>query len=145
MKTVRAMTAAVAVMLLLVACGGGGKTSGQDDVMGSSGSSAGSDHGDCSPSGTTLSISAKDVKFDKTCLAAPANQAFTINFDNKEAVPHSVVILKEHTSPNALFTGETITGPNKTVAYKVNALPAGMYHFHCSVHPDQMNGEFIVK
>jgi plastocyanin len=133
--------------LALVGCGNS-SDSADDPVAGSGGTAAGGhDHGGgtCSPSGTTLSVSAKDVAFDKTCLAAPADEAFTINFENKEAVPHSVVILKEHTSPDALFSGETITGPNKTAAYKVNALKAGNYHFHCSVHPSQMQGDFIVK
>ena len=35
----------------------------------------------CSPNGTALSISAFDGKFDKKCLAAPANQAVTIKSD----------------------------------------------------------------
>jgi plastocyanin len=142
---VRLSAAAATLALALVACGGSGNSSNTDGGSGDTATTAHQPGGaSCSPSGTTLSISAKDIRFNKDCLAAPADQAFTVNFDDKEAVPHDVAIVKEHNSSDALFTGKTITGP-RTISYKVPALPAGMYHFHCTVHPDQMQGTFIVK
>jgi len=129
------VAAAMAMAVTLAGCGGGGT---------STSSGTGTQSSTCSPSGTVLAVSARDIKFDKGCLAAPADQPFTIRFNNKEAIPHNLAIEVAHDSPDSLFGGETITGP-KTTTYKVNALKAGMYHFHCTIHPDQMQGTFIVS
>jgi plastocyanin len=102
----------------------------------------------CEPDGTTLQISAQNIAFDKNCLAAPAGKAFTIEFNNKEAVPHNVEIFTDSSATNRLggATGptDTIAGP-ATVNYKVDALKAGTYYFHCDVHPTVMFGTFVVK
>ena len=98
----------------------------------------------CTPSGTALSIAANDKQFDKDCLAAPADQGFTIEFDNQDpAVPHNVAIYDGPGSNRALFKGETIVGPN-TVTYTVPAQPAGTYEFRCDPHDDSMIGTFVV-
>ncbi len=124
----------VSVMLLGTACGGGG-----DEPA--AGGSPGGGGAPCSPSGTSLQIAAKNVKFDKDCLAAPADTDFTIRFNNDDqGVPHNVSIADgEHE-----FHGETITGP-KTTTYSVGAMPAGEYSFVCDVHPAQMRGTFVVE
>ncbi len=132
-------------MLLLGACGGGGDTSSQGSSPKPSvkepdpGREAG---GECEHSSGALSVSAKEIKFDKKCLAAPADQAFSIEFNNAEAVPHNVAILASHDSPDPLFRGEVFSGPGART-YQVNALKAGHYHFHCDVHPE-MQGDFVV-
>jgi len=102
----------------------------------------------CSPSGTSLQISAQNTAFDTRCLAAPANQPFTIAFVNKDAgVPHNVEIFTNQSATERLggATGPTdlVTGP-ATVTYEVPALKPGNYYFHCDVHPG-MNGAFVVK
>ena len=95
----------------------------------------------CSPSGPSVSVAARNLAFDKECLAAPADAAFTIRFDNADpGVPHNVAVLS---GGRAVFTGDIVTGP-KVVTYRVNALQAGRYEFHCDVHP-QMHGEFVVQ
>ena len=93
----------------------------------------------------TLTVTAKDIAFDKECLAAPADQAFTVTLENKDTLPHNVAILKTHESTDTLFSGNLVSGPDKSTTYNVSALPAGSYHFHCNVHPDQMKGTFLVK
>lgn len=103
----------------------------------------------CSPSGTTLSETAQNVAFQATCLAAPANTAFTINFDNKDSgIPHDIHIFSADPTQNpgatSLFMGALVTGPN-SATYQVPSLPAGTYFFHCDVHPTQMTGTFVVK
>jgi plastocyanin len=96
----------------------------------------------CSPNGTKLSITSFDSKFDKKCLAAPANQAFTIDFTNLDrGIPHNVSIYQDQTASKAFFKGELIDGPGKTT-YSVQGLSAGTYFFRCDPHPD-MNGTFI--
>ncbi|MEW6477479.1 MAG: cupredoxin domain-containing protein [Actinomycetota bacterium] len=98
----------------------------------------------CSPSGTALSVAAKDKKFDKDCLAAPADQAFTIEFDNQDpAVPHNVAIYDVANGNKALFKGEVFVGPRK-MTYEVPAQPSGTYEFRCDPHDDTMIGTFIV-
>ncbi|MGH3247433.1 MAG: cupredoxin domain-containing protein [Trebonia sp.] len=99
----------------------------------------------CSPSGTSLQISAQNVKFDKSCLAAPAGQAFTITFDNKDAgVPHDVAIYTNSSATTVLFKGTVVSGPT-TTTYHVPALKAGTYYFRCDIHPTQMLGTFVVS
>lgn len=98
----------------------------------------------CTPSRTALTIAAKDLKFDKMCLAAPANQPFAITFDNQEAVTHDVAIYPD-SSPRAtaMFVGEEFVGP-VVKTYNVSPIAAGIYQFRCSVHPRVMKGPFVV-
>ena len=107
----------------------------------------------CTPAGTTLRISANVTppggqfggqSYDKDCLAAPANIAFKIGFDNKDSEKHNVSIYTNIGASTALFKGTIISGPKK-IRYNVKPLPAGMYYFHCDVHPNQMNGTFVVS
>lgn len=97
----------------------------------------------CSPNGTQLSISAFDGKFDKKCLAAPANQPFTIDFKNLDrGIPHNVAIYQDQSAQKMFFKGDLVDGPGEA-NYSVPALPAGQWFFRCDPHPD-MNGTFIV-
>lgn len=113
-------------------------------VLGGDASSATESTSACAPSGTALSIAAKDKKFDKDCLAAPADQGFTIEFDNQDpGVPHNVAIYDAPGSKQALFKGEVIFGPNR-VTYTVPAQPAGTYEFRCDPHDESMIGTFAV-
>jgi plastocyanin len=97
----------------------------------------------CTPGGTTLTIAARDIRFDKNCLAAPADQELVISFDNREVVPHNVAI-RNRAGDRDLFSGEVFSGP-KTVTYRVKGLAAGTYVFWCSVHPSQMQGTLLVQ
>jgi LPXTG-motif cell wall-anchored protein len=97
----------------------------------------------CSPAGTSLALTADGHKFDTDCLAVPAGESFTIRFDNKDSDRHNVAILPSHTATTTLFEGDIVQGP-KSLTYNVPALKPGTYHFHCEVHPNLMNGAFIV-
>jgi len=94
----------------------------------------------CEPSGTELSVVAANIAFDTDCLAAPADTAFTIAFDNQDTQPHNVGIYDQQ-GGQALFTGETFQGPDSRT-YEVDPLAAGQYYFQCDVHPT-MNGAFV--
>jgi plastocyanin len=98
----------------------------------------------CEPSGTSLSIAASGTAFDKDGLAAPANQAVTISMENKDTIGHNLVVVKSHTSTDALARADVFTGP-RTVTLNVPGQPAGTYAFHCEVHPRVMMGTFVVK
>lgn len=102
----------------------------------------------CSPSGTQLQISAQSLSFDKDCLAAPADTAVSLVFDNQAAgIPHNVEIFETAAAQKRLGgatdAGDFITGP-KQVTYQIPALPAGTYFFRCDLHPAQMTGDFVV-
>jgi plastocyanin len=96
----------------------------------------------CSPDGTALKLTAFDNKFDKNCLAAPANQNFTIDFSNLDrGIPHNVAIYEDETARKNFFKGELTDGPGKQT-YSVPGLPAGKWFFRCDPHPE-MNGTFV--
>jgi plastocyanin len=98
----------------------------------------------CSPSGTALSLAAKDRKFDKECLAAPADQPFTIEFDNQDSsVAHNVAIYDRTNGKKPLFKGELIIGPQR-ITYSVPTQASGTYEFQCEAHDFAMFGTFIV-
>lgn len=112
-------------------------------TVGSLADSQQSKAGTCSPNGTALSITAFDGKFNKDCLAVPANQAFTIDFDNLDrGIPHNVAIYQDETAQKMFYKGDLIEGPNK-ITYSVQALPEGRLFFRCDPHPD-MAGTFNV-
>jgi plastocyanin len=103
----------------------------------------------CQPSGASLQLSAQNISFSTTCLAAPANRAFTITFENRDAnISHSVRIFSanpaQDPSAKSLFRGKIFPGP-ATITYQVPALPAGTYFFHCDIHPTRMFGTFVVS
>jgi plastocyanin len=83
--------------------------------------------------GAPVEISAMNIAFEQTSATAPADAAFTIHFNNKEAVPHNVDV--KDASGASKFKGDVVTGP-KEVDYQVPALPAGDYTFVCDVHPN---------
>jgi hypothetical protein len=109
----------------------------------------------CEPEGTELEITAPQgavtAGFDKDCLAAPAEEAFTITFNNQDpGVPHNVTIYpsqQEASDPSAALGGaggssNTITGPD-TVTYDVDPLEKGTFFLQCDIHPTTMIGTFV--
>lgn len=148
MKRLVVLTAVSA--LFLVSCGGGSNDDA-DPLAGGPATTgmdlAGGDHAGnatstCSPSGTTLILTASGTKFNTDCLAAPVGQPFNINFDNKDQVAHNIQILESHSAPQAMFDAEIV--PPGTKALNVQALRPGTYAFHCKIHPSQMLGTFVV-
>jgi len=95
----------------------------------------------CAPAGSTLNVVAKNLSFGVKCLAAPATQPFTIEFDNQDGAPHNVAIYTDQSRSNSLFVGDRVDGP-KNITYRVPAIPAGTYYFVCDFHLF-MNGTFI--
>ena len=108
-----------------------------------SGTSAAADGGAVpagGPSGPTVTVVARDLKFTTPAVSAKAGSPFTIAFDNEDGAPHNIAI--SDASGAKVFTGDIVAG--KQVEYHVGALPAGTYGFLCEVHPD-MKGTLTVK
>lgn len=98
--------------------------------------------GSAAPGQLELQLTAKDVKFDKASLDAPADQPFTIKFQNDDAsIAHNVAI--HDGAGQEVFKGEIFAGVDVRT-YPVPPLKAGSYTFVCSVHPN-MTGTLTVK
>lgn len=85
--------------------------------------------------GDVIDISALNIQFEQKELSTAADVPFVIRFENKEAVPHNVEI--KDASGMVMFKGDIVTGPT-VVEYQVPALPAGIYQFVCTVHPNMV-------
>jgi len=84
--------------------------------------------------GTTLELTAAAISYDTKDLAAPADAAFVIRFNNTDAgTPHNVEI--KDANNQSVFKGEIFSGA-AVKDYQVPALAAGTYQFVCSVHPN---------
>ena len=132
----KGLRVAVAAGVLAVAGVGSGPAWAENTPGGSKATS-------CAPSGTSLALTAETHKFDKDCLAVTAGESFTIRFDNRDSDRHNVAILPSHSATETIFAGDIVPGPKSTV-YAVPNMKAGTYHFHCEVHPNLMNGTFVV-
>jgi plastocyanin len=99
----------------------------------------------CNPSGAQLHIAVEKGthgRFNTKCLAAPADQPFTIEFENQDTSldgNHNIHIFDGGT----LFVGD-IALHETSITYEVDPLEAGTFRFRCDNHPG-MNGTFVVK
>ncbi len=160
--------ALVALMLLVgVACG-----SGPEEPSGSQGARASSPTESdasplvapegCDPEGAQLSIASvgaswvgsdgKRASSKDVCLAAPANEAFSIEFTNNTNknfgyIPRHNISIRPETEAvieQPIFVGKII-GPGKRTIYEVPALEEGVYRFQCDVHAKVMFGVLNVE
>ena len=107
----------------------------------SSGASA-APSGGSAATGTVVQLAASGIQYTTTSLDAPADQTFSIEFDNQDAgIQHNVEI--KNSAGADVFKGTIFTGPAKQT-YSIPALKAGAYTFNCSVHPN-MTGTLTVK
>jgi plastocyanin len=96
----------------------------------------------------TIDLTAEDHAFNLKQISVPAGALVIVNFNNKaQGIPHnfSVYEVLSGGQVRPVFIGNTITGPSNIV-YRFNAPSApGNYFFECDVHPQQMNGPFVVN
>jgi plastocyanin/mono/diheme cytochrome c family protein len=98
-----------------------------------------------SPTAVTLKLTAQNVAYDVKALEAKANEAFGIDFNQKDTGVggHNVEI--RDSSGKSLFKGQVLNDPGETT-YVIPALPAGTYTYICSIHPiPNMTGTLTVK
>lgn len=108
---------------------------------------------ECEPDGTELSIVAPPSAFVEgfatDCLAAPAGEAFTIDFDNQdEGQMHNVAIYSADPigdpAAQEFFSGEIFIGPDVRLYEPDPIEEGGTYFFRCDVHGSTMTGAFVV-
>jgi plastocyanin len=102
--------------------------------------------GDCATADAdnVIVISAENLDFSAPCMVAPADTSFTIRFTNHDSIEHDVALYADSSRDTEYFRGEIITGPDRTIDYAVDPIPAGDHFFDCVVHP-AMRGALYVR
>jgi plastocyanin len=141
----------LAVLALAIAAGCGGTDEGGD--AGAVAEKATTPA--CSPSGTTLRVLTTAKRTHTfttpqlapervTCLAAPADTPFKIEYSNDDTSWHGTHNIAIRDGNEDLFKGEIISVAASPITYNVPALPAGIYKFLCTFH-GAMAGDFVVE
>ena len=98
------------------------------------------------PENGVVTITARGVQFDTSCVRVPPNEPVQIEFVNEDdGVPHNVAIYPsadEISADAAFLQGEVFDGVDSRT-YDVPAMDEGEYYFHCDVHPN-MSGVWVV-
>ena len=84
------------------------------------------------------------MAFDTSTIVVSAGGLVTVNFDNKDSVPHNFAVYTDSGAQTAIFQGQKITATIITYTFTAPATP-GTYFFRCDVHPSKMTGSFIVQ
>ena len=92
------------------------------------------------PPGAVM-VSANQLQFEQAVVNVPGADAFTIWFENREAVPHNVNIVDAAGVSQA--KGDIFSGPAAR-PLEVQALAPGNYRMICDVHPD-MTAQVIAE
>jgi len=117
----------------------GGAPSASAEASGSPEASGGGGSGD-----TVTVVATSATKFDTPDVSTAADKPFTLVFDNQDSsAPHNVVLTKPDGSPVDMGDNPFFQGPEKR-EYKIAALSAASYPFHCQVHPN-MTGTLTVE
>ena len=132
-RALRGVVLPLLIALLLAACGAGGGST-------TSGAPAACAKADASGA---IKLTAKDISFSSPCMQGPANSPLTIEFTNADGMPHDVAVYTNSSKSQELFRGELVTGPGKTVTYKLPPLKPGSYFYECTEHPS-MTGTLTI-
>jgi plastocyanin len=98
------------------------------------------------PAGSTVSLLAKNMAFDKSSITVTVGATVTVNFDNQDSgIPHNFAVYTDASASTPIFIGTTITGPKTTVYTFTAPSTPGNYFFRCDVHPSIMTGTLVVQ
>jgi len=88
-----------------------------------------------------VSLTAKQMAFDRTTLSVPAGAYVLLHFTNEDSgVPHNVAAYTDSSAHTPLFQGAIVTGPAAAdYAFFAPEKP-GTYFLRCDVHPSTMTG-----
>lgn len=94
-----------------------------------------------------VKLTAKDEKFNTAEIDVPAGATVVVSLDNEDTGFHNVAFYTAKDTKTAIGTAmDLFKGPNitKTITITAPTTP-GTYYFQCDVHPETMNGAFVVK
>jgi plastocyanin len=91
---------------------------------------------------SSFNVVAKNTRFDTDTLVVAEGQEVVIGLENQDGALHNIAVYSEE-GGDVIFRGELFTGP-KTMEYRFEAPPAGVYYFRCDAHPE-MEGVFIAR
>ncbi len=98
----------------------------------------------CTPAGSSITLTAQHISWDKACIAAVAGQPIKITIINKDAgIAHNFAIWVDSSLKKRLFQTKSLTGP-ATKTYTAPPLPAGKYYFQCDIHGPAMSGTLVI-
>jgi plastocyanin len=127
-----AFTLASVLLVALTACGAGGSPSASAECA-------------QADANNVIAISAHNLRFNSSCMVAPAGTAFTVRLTNNDGEPHNVTIFRDAGFSDPIVKGDLFAGPNVTKDLAVPELDAGTYYFQCIVHPADMKGTLTVR
>lgn len=132
------LLAALSIVLLVLSCGCAANPPGGGSTTPTQTSTAG-------PGSATVLLSARGHAFNLTTITVPAGVPIVVEFANMDdGEPHNFALYTYASPPQTLFVGEVITGPAATTYRFVAPDTPGTYFFECDIHPQEMNGQFIV-
>lgn len=92
-----------------------------------------------------LTLTAKNMAFDRSRLVAPAGSTVSLVFVNDDpGVPHNFALYSDETATTTIFRGAIITGRSTTTYTFTAPSTPGTYFFRCDPHPRTMTGSFVV-
>lgn len=92
----------------------------------------------------TIDLTAQNMAFDKSTITVPAGASVTINFTNKDNVPHNFAAYTDSGAQTSIYVGKVITNSTATYTFTAPSTP-GSYFFRCDVHPTVMTGTLVVQ
>jgi plastocyanin len=123
---------------------GGSQLVKQDKVSADNAAAGGATGPSSGP--VTLTIVAKNTSFNLKTITANAGQEVTVTLDNQDTgVIHNIGFYTDRSASQVIQDGALLTGAaTEQITFTAPAAP-GTYYFRCDVHPDQMNGAFVVQ
>ena len=80
-------------------------------------------------------VIAQNISYVTKQLKVPAGAAITVNFQNKDSVPHNMDFTADQAGTQTFYKQDPLPGPISST-YQFTAPKAGTYYYHCDVHPN---------
>jgi plastocyanin len=136
----------IAFVVSWLALYGGAQLVKQDKATAAASDGSGPGGGPVGPGPVSVTIVAKNLSYNVSTLTANAGSEFNVTLDNQDSgVLHNIAFYTDRSVSQPIAVDDLVTGPGtNTLTFTAPAAP-GTYYFRCDVHPDTMNGAFVVQ